>query len=132
MQAHSGAASVQIVICGFMRLGLSNAPARMKVRCGLDSALLNNCVPQVGAKSALHAVTAVGDAFKPFHLALHRDRVSAEADAHRAISAPRYWQTRHQQTRAARGAPVTEKRTDLQQASARCGHGSSLSLIPSE
>jgi hypothetical protein len=38
------------------------------------------------AKSAAHAIAAVGNAFKPFYITLHGNRVRAEAHAHGAVS----------------------------------------------
>jgi hypothetical protein len=50
MQAQPGACETQIVLLGFTMPGSSKEPARMKIRCGRDSAPLNSGVPHVGQK----------------------------------------------------------------------------------
>ena len=47
MHAHVGACAVHIVAAGWATSGLSNVPARTKIRCGRDSASLKSCVPQM-------------------------------------------------------------------------------------
>ena len=50
MHAHGGAAAVQMVAAGGTSSGVSRVPARMKTRCGRDSASLNRWVPQMPQK----------------------------------------------------------------------------------
>jgi hypothetical protein len=50
MQAHGGAAAVQMVAAGRTSSGVSKVPARMNIKFGRDSAALNICVPQMPQK----------------------------------------------------------------------------------
>ena len=99
MQAQSGAASVQMVICGAMRFGSSSAPARMKIRCGRDRALLNNGVPQVGQNPRLMRLPLLAMLSNHF-TSPSTDTASLRKHTLTApFPAPKYWQTRHQQVR---------------------------------
>ena len=111
MQAQLGALDVQMVIAGLARSGSSNVPALTKIRWGRASASLNSGVPQVGQNRRCMRL--------PLSATLEKSLVFPEtlnpAVRKQAptvpLPAPRYWQSRHQQTRVTIGPSALSHRT---------------------
>src|SRR6185503_2021834 len=106
-------ATVQIVIWGTIRFGSSRAPARMKIRCGRDSALLNKGVPHLGQNPRCMRLPL--SAMLSCQLTLPSTENESERKHTLTMPFPplKYWQRRHQQALAARGAVFAENRTAL-------------------
>jgi hypothetical protein len=111
MQAQGGAWETQIVAVGFTMPGSSKAPARMKIRCGRDSAALNRGVPHRAQKRRCMilplSATIEKSPVVPCTLTASLEKQEVTVP----LPAPKYWQTRHQQIRVNSGAATLRNRT---------------------
>jgi hypothetical protein len=111
MQAQLGALDVQMVISGLTRFGSSKVPTRTKIKSGRASASLKSGVPQTGQKrrcirTPLSATLAKSLASPAtLNVAVRKQAPTVP------LPAPRYWQSRHQQTRVVIGGSELSQRT---------------------
>lgn len=111
MQAQRGALDVQIVIAGLARFGSSKLPTRTKIKCGRASASLNNGVPHVeqNRRCMRLPLSAMLEKSLVFPATLN---VAVRKQAPTVpLPAPKYWQSRHQQTRVVIGGSILFQRT---------------------
>src|SRR5271155_6272662 len=99
MHAQGGAWETHMVVVGLTMLGSSRAPARMKIRCGRDSASLNSGVPQWLQNRRCMTLPLSATMLKSLRGPCTLTLPLRKQDVTVPLPAPRYWQTRHQQDR---------------------------------
>lgn len=111
MQAQRGALDVQIVMAGLARFGSSKVPTRTNIKCGRVSASLESGVPQTGQNRRCIRVPLSATLEKSLVFPTTLNEAVRKQAPTVPLPAPKYWQSRHQQTRVVIGGNALSQRT---------------------
>ena len=98
-------------IAGLARFGSSKVPTRTKIKCGRVSASLKSGVPQTGQNRRCIRVPLSATLAKSVASPMTLNVAVRKHALTVPLPAPRYWQSRHQQTRVVIGGSVLSQRT---------------------
>jgi hypothetical protein len=100
-----------MVIAGLARFGSSKVPTLTNIKCGRASASLKSGVPQIGQNRRCIRLPLSATLAKSLALPITLN-VSVRKQAPTVpLPAPKYWQSRHQQTRVVIGGSALSQRT---------------------
>jgi len=100
-----------MVIAGLATLGSSKVPTRTKIRCGRASDSLNMGVPQSGQNRRCIRLPLSAKLEKSLVFPATLNVAVRKQAPTVPLPAPRYWQSRHQQTRVVIGGSLLSQRT---------------------